>query len=102
MRRLIFIICGFALANAALSRALAAPCPPGALGVSRVLAIDPHDYPSVGRDDYGRTLPLAPGEVVLTFDDGPIPPGTTGVLRALANECVKAVFFMVGRNARLH
>jgi len=103
MRRLVLIACVIALASTALNRAQAASCPhPGALGVSRVLTIDPKDYPLVGRDDYGRTLPLAPGEVVLTFDDGPIPPATDRVLQALADQCVKAVFFMVGRNARAH
>src|SRR5262249_8966803 len=37
---------------------------------------------------------------VLTFDDGPLPPYTNRVLETLAAECVKATFFMVGRQAR--
>jgi peptidoglycan/xylan/chitin deacetylase (PgdA/CDA1 family) len=37
---------------------------------------------------------------VLTFDDGPVPPYTSRVLETLAAECVKATFFMVGRQAR--
>jgi peptidoglycan-N-acetylglucosamine deacetylase len=73
---------------------------PNALGVSRVLAVDARAMPLIGRHDYGVTLPLAPGEIVLTFDDGPVSPYTESVLRALAAECARAVFFMVGRQAR--
>ncbi len=40
--------------------------------------------------------------MVLTFDDGPIPPHTDKVLDALAAECVKATFFVVGEMARAH
>ena len=58
--------------------------------------------PLVGSHDYGVTLPLVPGEVVLTFDDGPLPPYTNAVLKALADECLQATFFMVGRQARAH
>ena len=39
-------------------------------------------------------------EVVLTFDDGPIPPYTGKVLDILAAECVKATYFIVGTMAR--
>jgi peptidoglycan/xylan/chitin deacetylase (PgdA/CDA1 family) len=45
-------------------------------------------------------LPLADREVVLTFDDGPLPPYSDRVLDILAAECVKATFFLVGRHAR--
>jgi peptidoglycan-N-acetylglucosamine deacetylase len=72
---------------------------PKALGVSRVLPIDPRSRPLVGSFDYGITLPLAPREVVLTFDDGPRPPYTNSVLKALADECVRATFFVLGRQA---
>jgi peptidoglycan/xylan/chitin deacetylase (PgdA/CDA1 family) len=40
--------------------------------------------------------------VVLTFDDGPWPGTTPRVLAALANECVHATFFLIGRNAVAH
>ena len=43
-----------------------------------------------------ETLPLVDKEVVLTFDDGPIPPYTTRILDILAAECVKATYFIVG------
>lgn len=81
--------------------AIAAPCAnPNALGVSRVMAVDARAMPLIGSHDYGVTLPLAPGEVVLTFDDGPQPPYTNAVLKALADECLRATFFIVGRQAK--
>jgi peptidoglycan/xylan/chitin deacetylase (PgdA/CDA1 family) len=48
---------------------------------------------------YHESLPLQDHEVVLTFDDGPLPPRTNRILDILASECVKATFFMVGRMA---
>jgi peptidoglycan/xylan/chitin deacetylase (PgdA/CDA1 family) len=47
-------------------------------------------------------LPLDDHEVVLTFDDGPLPPHTEHVLQILASECVKATYFMVGQMAAAH
>jgi peptidoglycan-N-acetylglucosamine deacetylase len=70
-----------------------------ALGTARVLAVDAATTPRVGRKSFPQTLPLAPGEVVLTFDDGPWPGTTPRVLDALKNECVRATFFLLGRNA---
>ncbi len=52
--------------------------------------------------NFRETLPLAPKEVVLTFDDGPWPGTTDRVLAALKHECVRATFFMLGRNAAAH
>ena len=49
---------------------------------------------------YAETLPLQDHEVVLTFDDGPLPPHSTQVLDILASQCVKATFFIIGRMAR--
>src|ERR1700753_743391 len=82
--------------------AVAAPaqCPrEGTLGTSRVLAVDPKSYPRVGLKSFPDTLPLEDHEIVLTFDDGPLPPMTTKVLNALAEECVHATFFLVGKQA---
>ena len=70
-----------------------------ALGTARVLAVDAATMPRVGRKSFPQTLPLAPGEVVLTFDDGPWPGTTPRVLDALKSECVRATFFLLGRNA---
>lgn len=79
-------------------------CPgnPTALGTSRVLAIDPVDYPRIGRMQYPKSLPLTDKEVVLTFDDGPLPPYSNQVLDILASECVKATYFLVGEMARAY
>ena len=84
--------------------ASAASCPgnPDAIGTSRELTIEAKDYPRLGKMQYRASLPLADREVVLTFDDGPIPPYTTRVLSTLAMNCVKATFFLVGRHAAAH
>ena len=72
---------------------------PDAIGTSRTLMIDPAEYSRVGTFQY-QALPLQDHEVVLTFDDGPIPPHSTRVLDVLASQCVKANFFLVGEMAR--
>jgi peptidoglycan/xylan/chitin deacetylase (PgdA/CDA1 family) len=79
----------------------AAECPghPGALGVSRTIVLNPAEHPRLGTLQYDQSLPLNDHEVVLTFDDGPLPPYTSRVLDTLASECVKATFFLVGRMA---
>jgi peptidoglycan/xylan/chitin deacetylase (PgdA/CDA1 family) len=80
----------------------AANCPghPDALGTSRVLALDPAEYPRIGRMQYPDSLPLNDKEVVLTFDDGPLPPYSNQILDILAAQCVKATYFLVGEMAR--
>jgi peptidoglycan/xylan/chitin deacetylase (PgdA/CDA1 family) len=78
----------------------AAECPPGALGTSRTIVVDPNEHVRLGSMQYGESLPLKDREVVLTFDDGPLPPYTNRILDTLASECVKATFFMVGRMVR--
>ena len=80
----------------------AANCPghPDALGTSRVLALDPAEYPRIGRMQYPASLPLNDKEVVLTFDDGPLPPYSNQILDILAAQCVKATYFLVGEMAR--
>src|SRR5947209_11497656 len=83
-----------------IGTAKAQECPPGALGVSRTLVVDPMEHARVGSMQYSESLPLNDHEVVLTFDDGPLPPYTSRILDTLASECAKATFFMVGRMAR--
>ncbi len=83
-----------------LGTATAAECPPGALGTSRTIVVDPTEHARLGGFQYRESLPLKDKEVVLTFDDGPLPPYTTRILDQLASECVKATFFMVGRMVR--
>ena len=78
----------------------ASSCPrQDALGTARVLAVDAALFPRVGLKSFPETLPLADHEVVLTFDDGPRPPNTDKVLAALAQECARATFFLVGRSS---
>jgi peptidoglycan-N-acetylglucosamine deacetylase len=83
-----------------MGTATAAECPPGAMGVSRTIVVDPSEHSRLGGQQYSETLPLRDKEVVLTFDDGPLPPYTNRILETMAAECVKATFFMVGRMAR--
>jgi len=78
--------------------ASAAACGPEALGTHRTLKLSAADGP-VGVFNYKKTLNLADREVVLTFDDGPMPRRTPAVLDALEAECVKATFFVVGSMA---
>src|SRR6202158_5840311 len=83
--------------------ALAADCPrKGTLGTSRILSVDAATNPRVGLKNFPQTLPLEDHEVVLTFDDGPWPPTTPRVLAALAQECVRATFFLIGKPASEH
>ena len=70
-----------------------------ALGTSRVLAVDAATTPRVGLKSFPQTLPLDDREVVLTFDDGPWPPTDQKILAALAHECVRATFFLIGKPA---
>ncbi|OYW53506.1 MAG: hypothetical protein B7Y80_14800 [Hyphomicrobium sp. 32-62-53] len=75
--------------------------PKGALGVDRVVEIDASTGPLYGeisvlqREDSF----LKPREVVLTFDDGPMPWITKSILDTLDQFCTKATFFSVGRMA---
>jgi peptidoglycan/xylan/chitin deacetylase (PgdA/CDA1 family) len=75
-----------------------ADCPrKDALGTSRVITVDAATYPRIGLENFKETLPLEDREVVLTFDDGPALPMDHEVLAALAEQCVRATFFLVGR-----
>jgi len=78
----------------------ACPGHPDALGTSRTLVVDPKQHRLVGTMQYRETLPLEDHEVVLTFDDGPLPPHSNQVLDILAAQCVKATFFIIGRMAK--
>ncbi|NOJ49576.1 polysaccharide deacetylase family protein [Bradyrhizobium archetypum] len=72
-----------------------------ALGVSRTVVIDTTGGPGFGFLQYKQFDFLTEKEVVLTFDDGPWPT-TPAVLKALADECTKAVFFPVGKHTTYH
>jgi peptidoglycan/xylan/chitin deacetylase (PgdA/CDA1 family) len=81
-----------------------ANCPghPDALGTSRILPLDPTQYPRVGHMQYPASLPLNDKEVIITFDDGPLPPYSNEILDILASQCVKVTYFMVGEMARAY
>ncbi len=78
----------------------APPCTnPNTLGVSRTVQIDTTGGPGFGFEHYKANDFLQPKEVVLTFDDGPQKYSTESVLAALAEQCVKATFFSIGKMA---
>ena len=79
-------------------------CPgnPDALGTGRVLTLEPGVLTRVGVMQYPQSLPLADKEVVLTFDDGPLPRYSNPILDILAAQCVKATYFLVGTMARAY
>jgi len=104
MNRSLAIAALMAMVPLAALAAQVAPCPghPDALGTERVLAVDATTTPQVGRKEFPVTLPLGKKELVLTFDDGPWPGTTPKVLDALKQECVRATFFLLGRNVEAH
>jgi peptidoglycan/xylan/chitin deacetylase (PgdA/CDA1 family) len=71
------------------------------LSVSRVVEIDASGGPLYGDiSKYAREDSfLQPKEVVLTFDDGPMPWITKSILDTLDRYCTKATWFAVGRMA---
>jgi len=79
----------------------ACPGNPDAIGVSRVMKVDTEGGFYVGQT-YHTRLPLEPREVVLTFDDGPMAGRTERVLDALAKDCTRASFFIVGQMAKAY
>jgi peptidoglycan/xylan/chitin deacetylase (PgdA/CDA1 family) len=89
---------------ASVGPAMAGTCPghPDALGTSRVLTISPDEFTRIGSMQYKQSLPLADHEVVITFDDGPLPPYSNFVLDTLASQCVKVTYFLVGQMARAY
>ncbi|HEV2628145.1 MAG TPA: polysaccharide deacetylase family protein [Pseudolabrys sp.] len=75
---------------------------PNALGVSRIVQIDTTGGPGFGFEHFKAYDFLKDKEVVLTFDDGPWPGNTPRVLKALADQCTKALFFPIGKHAGWH
>lgn len=75
---------------------------PNALGVERVVEIDTSSGPGFGFQNFKAYDFLKDHEVVLTFDDGPWPGNTERVLKALADQCTKAMFFTIGEHAGWH
>ncbi|HEY5306529.1 MAG TPA: polysaccharide deacetylase family protein [Pseudolabrys sp.] len=75
---------------------------PNALGVERTVQIDTTGGPGFGFQNFKAYDFLRDKEVVLTFDDGPWPGNTDRVLKALADQCTKAMFFAIGEHAGWH
>jgi peptidoglycan/xylan/chitin deacetylase (PgdA/CDA1 family) len=76
------------------------PCAnPNGMGVSRVVEIDTTGGPGFGFQHFKTYDFLRDHEVALTFDDGPWLGHTPAVLKALADQCVKATFFPIGKHA---
>jgi len=75
---------------------------PNALGVERIVQIDTTEGPGFGFEHFKAYDFLRDHEIVLTFDDGPWPGNTPAVLKALADNCTKAVFFPIGKHAGWH
>lgn len=78
----------------------------GVLGVGGAAGLGIGGYAYASRwptsQIFGKTLiaPRRPRELALTFDDGPNPAWTPGLLDLLAEHNVHATFFMVGRYAK--
>jgi peptidoglycan/xylan/chitin deacetylase (PgdA/CDA1 family) len=90
-------IAGFVLLSGA---AQARDCDAGALGTSRTLKLQTAQTTGIGQGY--PALGLAHGEIILTFDDGPMPATTPEIVKILAKECVQATFFMIGKRAEAH
>src|SRR5580692_9498645 len=95
-------LAGVAFGATTAARAQDCPGRPDAIGTSRVITIDSSDYQRLGTLNYQQTLPLDDHEVVLTFDDGPLPRYTNQVLDILGSQCVKAMYFLVGEMAKAY
>ena len=72
---------------------------PNAMGVTRVVEIDTAGGPGFGSQHFKNYDFLRDHEVVLTFDDGPWLNNTQAVLKALADQCLRATFFPIGKHA---
>ena len=90
------------LACIAARRPSAADCPghPDAIGTSRTLVVDPREHPRIGTMQYRETLPLQDHEVVLTFDDGPVPKISNQMLQILADAMRQGDLLHIGEQAQ--
>ncbi len=103
MRLILAAVCLFSISQAyAGDLAGQCPNPSKVLGVSRIIEIDTSGGALFGTIQYGKTVNLQKGEVILTFDDGPHPQYTAKILEALKIHCTKATFFPVGQMIRAY
>lgn len=99
MRAAALLLLSLLLLAAPGTSSRAAPC--ADVPSSRVVEIDASSGPLFGDITKHEKEPsfLHPKEVVLTFDDGPMPWVTRSILDTLDRFCAKATFFAVGRMA---
>ena len=97
--RLVFGLSAALLSLGAAAGTAQAACGDQTLGVSRTITIDATGGKLYGGLQYDSGNLLRDGEVILTFDDGPLRRHTRRVLKALDSHCTKGTFFMVGRMA---
>jgi peptidoglycan/xylan/chitin deacetylase (PgdA/CDA1 family) len=88
--------------GAAATNSIPACDKPGGMGLSRIVEIDTTGGPGFGFEHFKQYDFLRDKEIVLTFDDGPWPENTPAVLKALADNCLKATFFEIGEHATWH
>jgi peptidoglycan/xylan/chitin deacetylase (PgdA/CDA1 family) len=72
---------------------------PNGMGIARVVEVDTTGGPGFGFQHFKSYDFLRDHEVVLTFDDGPWLGHTPAVLKALADQCLRATFFPIGKHA---
>jgi peptidoglycan/xylan/chitin deacetylase (PgdA/CDA1 family) len=100
MLRLAILVVIFAISKSPAWSAGGCPGNSAAIGTARTITVDPKVLSQIGTLQYRESLPLEDHEVVLTFDDGPLPPSTSRILDILAENCVKANYFLVGQMAK--
>jgi peptidoglycan/xylan/chitin deacetylase (PgdA/CDA1 family) len=98
MKAVPLILAALSIGAIATSSARAAACGPDKLNTERTITLK-REGAAYGTNQHAA-LPLKKGEVVLTFDDGPSEQNTPLVLKALADQCARATFFMEGRHLR--
>jgi peptidoglycan-N-acetylglucosamine deacetylase len=86
-----------------ISTASASDCPnpSRAFPTSRIVEVDASNGPIFGVETRRQYEPnfLRPKEVILSFDDGPLPPITRTILKTLSDYCAHATFYSVGQMA---
>lgn len=99
--RFVIAFAVFCFATAAVAQDTPCSDKSHGLPVSRVVEIDSTAGPLFGNLSRAAKEEsfLQPMEVVLTFDDGPMPWITKSILDTLDNYCTKATFFSVGQMA---
>lgn len=98
---LALVACGLAATAAAATATPHCANPKTAIGLARVVVLDTASGPLFGKVTRFKSQAsfLRPKEVVLTFDDGPLPKTTLSVLATLKSHCTRAIFFPVGERA---